>query len=188
MRERPYSIPGPSEAVSALPSECRVLAAFESALGIQGTVELDQGGHEPRPTGLMTGTQPGTAVTVEIFVKRDVITKVRIGLELLAGTVDWAPAVLVAREGPNQAFGNLPAHLEQVHQLARTGRALDFEVVAVVEIKVHQRPQNQYVHRQPNRAPPVGVATEHAAVGLARQILDAVLLAVHAKDIGITCV
>src|SRR6187431_418908 len=70
MRERPYSIPGPSEAVSAVPSECRVLAPFERTLGIQGTVELDQCGHEPRPTGLMTGTQPGTTITVEILVER----------------------------------------------------------------------------------------------------------------------
>ena len=69
--------------------------------------------------------------------------------------------------------------------VARAGRALDLEVVAVVEVELQQRPDDQRVDRHPDRPAPVGVAAEHAGVRLGRQVVDAVLLAADVEDVRV---
>ena len=74
--------------------------------------------------------------------------------------------------------------LEQVHLVARAGRALDLEPVAVVAVELDQPAEDHDVHREPDRAAPVGVAAEHPGVRLGGQVVDAVLLPVpveHAR-------
>ena len=72
--------------------------------------------------------------------------------------------------------GDLGRDLEQVQLAARAGRALDLEPVAVVAVQLQQAAQDHQVHREPDRPAPVGVAAEHAGVGLGRQVVDVVLL------------
>ena len=67
--------------------------------------------------------------------------------------------------------------------LPEPGGAFDLEVVAVVQVEVQQRPDDQRVHRHPDRAAPVGVAAEHAGVRLGRQVVHPVLLAVDVEDV-----
>ena len=80
------------------------------------------------------------------------------------------------------------AHLEEVHHLAGPGGAFNLEVVAVVEVEVQERPDDEGVHRHPDRPPPVGVAAEHAGVRLGRQVVHPVLLAIHVENIRVLLV
>lgn len=57
---------------------------------------LQQFGHQGRPSGLMAGAQSRAVVAVEIFVKRDVIAEMWIGLELLSPAEDRTPPVFVS--------------------------------------------------------------------------------------------
>ncbi len=164
------------------------LARLEKPYRVQQTVQLDQLGHVSGPAGLMAGPEPGAVVAVEVLVEEHVVAPVRIGLEFLRGAVDGAPSLPVAGEHPDQPVGDLLAHLEQVHFVARPGGAFDFEVVAVEQIEVLQRPQDHDVHRHPDRAPPVGIAAEHAGVRLGREVADPVLLAVNVEPVGVLLV
>ncbi len=85
---------------------------------------------------------------------------------------------------PGQAIGDFVGDLEEVHQVAGTSGALDFEVVAVIRKIVHQGADDQRVDRHPDRSPPIRVAAKHAAVRLGRQITHPIFLAAHRKDIG----
>src|SRR6266403_782403 len=152
---------------------------FQAPLGIQGTVKLDELGHESGPTGLVTCAQSGAIVAMEVFKEVDVVAPEGIALEFLCAAIDWSAAMVVAQEDPGQPVRDLFAHLEEVQQLAGAGGTFDFEIVAVVQIEVQQRSDNERVHRHPDWSPPVGVAAEHAGVGLGRQVVYAVLLAVY---------
>ena len=75
----------------ALP-ERGFFALCQGLLGIQETVDLDELRHDPGPTGLMAGAQPGAVVAVEVFVKEDEILPVGVLLELFRPPVNGPPA------------------------------------------------------------------------------------------------
>jgi len=77
-----------------------LLTNLQCVLGIQKPEKLHGLGHQPRPTGLVTGAQPDTVVAVEVFVEEDVIPPVAIALELFGTTIDGPSTVLVAGEDP----------------------------------------------------------------------------------------
>src|SRR5262245_34425583 len=53
----------------------------------------EQRGDQRRPAGLMTGTDAGAVVSVEVFIKRNVIPPVRVALEIVVVAPDCtAPA------------------------------------------------------------------------------------------------
>ena len=60
---------------------------------------------------------------------------IEIRLELLRTSVHRPVARFILKENPGQTVGNFLRDLEQVHQLARAGRTLDFEIVAVIKIE-----------------------------------------------------
>ncbi len=89
----------------------------------------------------------------------------------------------VAQENPGEPVRDFLADLEEVHEFAGSRGAFDFEVVAVIQVEAQQRPDNERVHRHPDRSPPVGVATEHASVRLRRQVVHSVLLATRMENV-----
>src|SRR5690349_21446585 len=92
--------------------ECGLSAHLQGPLGIQRTVKLDQFGNQAGPASLMASAEPGAVVTVEVFVKEDVIAPVWIVLELLRAAVDGPMAMLVAGEYPGEPVGDLTTYLE----------------------------------------------------------------------------
>src|SRR5688572_17141374 len=108
------------------------LAELEHVVERQHAAHLDQAGDEAGPPGLMAGADAGAVVAVEVFVEQHVIAPVRIRLELFGPAVDRPAAMLVAAERAAQAQPDLDDHLTEVHHAARTGRALDGELVAEV--------------------------------------------------------
>ncbi len=120
-------------------------AYFEDPVGIEETVKLNAFGNESGPSGLVTCAQPGTIVAMEVFIEENVVAPEWITLELFRAAVDRSPAMLVAQEDPGEAVRDLFADLKQVHQLAGSRGAFDFEVVTVIQIEVQQRPDNERV-------------------------------------------
>ncbi len=72
-------------------------------------------------------------------------------------------------------------YLEQGHEVAGAGWALDREAVSVVRAKAQERGIEEEVYRHPLRASPVGVAAEHSAVGVAGEVADEMLLSAHVE-------
>ena len=62
-----------------------------------------------------------------------------------------------------------------------TGRAFDFELVAVKRVQVQERSDDKHVDGHPDGPTPVGIASEHPIVRFGRQVLDSVLLAANPK-------
>src|SRR5262249_54800765 len=97
--------------------------------------EFDQLRDDTRPARLVAGAKACAIVTVEIFVEEDVIFPLRIGLKFLRPAVYRPPARPVAQKDPGEPMGDVPGHLEQGHDRARTGWTLDFEGVTVIQIE-----------------------------------------------------
>jgi len=136
----------------------------------------------------VTGADAGAVVAVEIFVEQQIVPPIRIALEFF-GTAEHRPTPgFVAQKDPGQPIGDLAGDLEQVHRLARAGRTFDPEVVAVIEVVLHQSANQQHIDRHPYRSAPVRVAAEHAGVRLRRQIIHPVFLPADIKNIGMICV
>src|ERR1700722_11464110 len=77
-----------------------------------GSRGIHAGKGETDPTGLMTGTKAGPVVTVEVLVKQDQSTPVRIVLESLRAAVDRSPHVIALEEDVGEPAGNLLGHPE----------------------------------------------------------------------------
>src|SRR5271157_1255756 len=143
-------------------------AGIQKLLRVETTEKLDQLCDHAGPTGLMTGPEARAVIAVEVLVEQDVILPVGIGLEFLRAAVHRTPAGFIPQEDPLQTIGYFMGDLEQVHQFARAGGTLDFEVVTVIEIEREHGADQHHVYRHPYRPTPVGISTEHAGVGFGR--------------------
>ena len=84
-----------------------------------------------RSTRLMAGADAGAVVTMKVFIEQQIVPRVGIALKLF-GAAENRPPPFVAQENADQAISDFVRYFEQVHQDSRAGRALDFEVVAVI--------------------------------------------------------
>src|SRR5215472_18635013 len=66
------------------------LSTGKKRVRIDLPIEMNQPSYDSGPSCLMTGAQSSSVVTVEIFVKQNVVAPVRVVLELLRASVDWA--------------------------------------------------------------------------------------------------
>src|SRR5713101_5449121 len=64
-------------------------------------------------------------------------------------------AFLVAQPNFDQAIGKLVCDLVQCQEISRARRTFDFEIVAVVMMKLLERLNQQIIDWKPNRAAPV---------------------------------
>src|SRR5262249_43555105 len=76
-------------------------------------VLADELGHDAGPSGLVARTEAGARVAMEIFVERDEVAPVRIGLELLPIAVDGPPPVRVEGEEADQPVGEIGRDLPE---------------------------------------------------------------------------
>src|SRR5262245_37193617 len=93
---------------------------------------LQQFGDEPRPTGLVRCAGATSTVAVKVFVKEQVVAKVWVVLHSVVVTENRASAFIIAQEEPGQPRGELARYFFDGVIAARSGGALDLEVVAVV--------------------------------------------------------
>src|SRR5262245_57590048 len=114
--------------------KCSGFPRLEKLRPVEVAEEFDQLRDDTGPARLVAGAQARAIVTMEIFVEQEVIFPLRIGLKFLRPAVHRPPARPIAQKDPGEPLGDVPGHLEQVHDLARTGRTLDGEGVAVIQI------------------------------------------------------
>jgi len=114
------------------------LGARQQALRIQPAKHLHKLGDKPRPTCLVAGAEAGSVIPMKIFVEQDAVLPMGILLELACASVNRTAAMLVPQEDPRQAVRNLASDLEQVHLVARSSRALDSEIITVIEVEAEQ--------------------------------------------------
>lgn len=62
------------------------------------TALLEELRDQSRPTRLVTGANAGTVVSVKVFVERNQVAPIGIGLKLFCGTEYWSPLVAIAQE------------------------------------------------------------------------------------------
>src|SRR5512135_181221 len=128
--------------------------SFHPALAISPP---DQLSHQCGPAGLMAGPEPGAVVAVEVFVERDVIAPVWVGLEdeVVSEHRPTATTRLVLQEEPDQTAGEFVGNLAQVHPAARPGRQLDPQRRTEVSVVLAQRLDQRVVDWEPDRPAPV---------------------------------
>src|SRR5262245_60226854 len=121
---------------------------------------LDQLRHQPRPTRLVIRANAGARVAMEVFVEKDQVAPVGIGLECLESAVDWPAAIRSAQEDARKAPRQLAGHIPERQELSGSRRELGLELAAVEVVEALERFHDEEIHREPDRAPPVRVAAE----------------------------
>jgi hypothetical protein len=160
-------------------------AALPPGLGIEMPKDFDQRRHQPGPSGLMAGADACAVVAMEIFIEQQAVAPVGVALELLGSAEHRPPAGFIVQEDPSQSVGDFARDLEQVHRVARAGGALDFEVVAIIQVILQQGADQQHVDRHPDRPAPVRIAAKHAGVRLRREVVHPIFLALRPEGIGL---
>src|SRR6476660_9050370 len=106
-------------------------AEIDELLGGAGREQVHAPGDEPRPTRLVARPEPGPVVPVEVLVEQEMVTPVRVVLELSHAAIHRSPALAVAQEDAGQPARELLGDLVQVHVPAGAGRTLNGEILAV---------------------------------------------------------
>src|SRR5262249_42513336 len=83
----------------------RPVTVLQHAVRVELAEALDHPGHQAGPPGLVRGAEPGPVVPVEVLVKQDEVTPVRVLLENPVPAVDGAQPVAAAQEGARQPAG-----------------------------------------------------------------------------------
>src|SRR5262249_30744205 len=107
----------------------RVRPARAAGCGADPCHLAEAAGHEQRPT-LGAGTEPPSGLAVEVLVERDGIVEMRIRPRALVAETRPAPG-RVGDEQAREPRRDLLRHLSQVHEPARSGRALYAQLVSV---------------------------------------------------------
>src|SRR5260221_13422388 len=115
---------------------------------------------QARPPGLMRGPKALAGVAIEILVKEQVVAEMHIALELRAPAENRPLAIVLAREEPSDSPRDLVGDTRDRHVAARSGRAFDLEVVAVIAVKAVKRGDDEEIERQPDRTAPIRVGAE----------------------------
>src|SRR5258708_24587466 len=112
-------------------------------------------------------------------MKEQVVAEMRVALKLRTPAEDRALAVGLPREEPGDAVRELIGDTRDGHVVARFGRALDLEVVAVIAVKAAKRGDDEEIERQPDRTAPVRVAAKLIASRLSGAVSDDAAMAVQ---------
>jgi hypothetical protein len=81
-----------------LSREYCVPVSLQGVRPIEATEKLDGRGNVTSPPGLVSGTQPGTVIPVEVFIEQHAVLPAGIGLELLHAAVHWPSRVSIPQE------------------------------------------------------------------------------------------
>lgn len=119
-------------------------------MGVEVAKDFDQACGHACPSGLVARSEAGTVVAMKVLVEQLIAPPMRIALELRGSPVHRTSAGFVAQKNSGQPTGDFPGNLEQIHQVARAGRALNPEAVTVIVEVVHEGANDQCVNRQPD--------------------------------------
>src|SRR5215204_4738795 len=149
---------------------------------------LQEFGHQTGPARLMIRADTGSIVAVEVLVKQNQIAPMWIVLVPWIVAMHGPMPVLGAQKDSGQPSRNFRRNLPQSHVRAGASRTLYFELVAKVMVKLLQGFNEKKVHRKPDGAAPIRVATEQAGRRLCRLISHRVLTAVDGQHVRLVFV
>src|SRR5215470_14254456 len=142
------------------------------------TALFDELGDQAGPAGLVAGADSGAVIPVKVFIKENQIAPVRVGLKYFLSASDRAAAVVIAQKNVSQPAGDFCRDLPEIGLGLRMRWAFHFEVLAVVVMKLLQRFDEEIVHREPDRAAPIRIATEQTCGGFRGFVFDTAHVAV----------
>src|ERR1700692_2462398 len=136
---------------------------------------LHQLGDNARPSGLMAGAQASAGVAMEVLVKENQVSPMRVRLELLQVAEYRSVALFVTKKDDCHSARQLPCPYPQRLHVSRSSRELDFEIVTDIVVEFLQGLDQQKIHRKPDGATPVRIASEDSGQRFARLIVHSVL-------------
>src|SRR6187549_2184723 len=123
---------------------------------VGASLSADHVGDDPCPARLVTRSQPGAVVAVEVLVEEDVVLPGRIALELVDPAVTGPASVLADEEERDEPPAEVLADLRERSTLAGACRVLELEVVTEVPGVAEHGVDDEVVDREPDRPAPVG--------------------------------
>src|SRR5262249_19944662 len=138
---------------------------------------LEAADRKRRPS-LVAGAHPAPGVATEVLGEGDEVTPVRIVAQARVLPVARATSAGAAHEQAGEPVRELARNLGEVHATTGTRRPLDLERVAVEGMGPLERREEEVVHGEPSRSPPVRVATEERRLRLGGRVVHLVLPAV----------
>src|ERR1700676_1301703 len=108
----------------------------------------------------MTGAHPKTGVAVEVLVKEKQVAPMRIRLKLFQVAKYWPATLFVTKKNVCHPARQLTRHVPQRLHVSRSSRELDFEIITQIVVELLQGFDQKKIHREPNRAAPVRIASE----------------------------
>ena len=130
-------------------------------LGVGGEV-VNQIKHQTTPSRLVTGTNAGPIITMEVLIKQEIILPIGVALKGPLTAKDWSKAFSIACENGNESVREILGNFVEVCHLAATGWEFNLEVVAEIRVVDTQRANDREVDWHPDRPAPVAVAAEQA--------------------------
>ena len=115
---------------------CPACRAFAICSCSASALLLNQHCHEASPARLVTCAKSRAAITVKVFMEQKIVTPVEITLQLVVFPIIRAVSRLAPQEKADEALREFISHLLQGQILARSRRALDLKIVAVVMIEL----------------------------------------------------
>src|SRR5258708_20117110 len=103
----------------------------------------------------MAGANPAPIIAGKILVEENEIETMRIALKKFRAARYGPAAVRIAEKNVNEPPGNFGGYLPEIGFVAGMRGALDFEVFAVIVVKLLQRFHEQIVHGKPDGPAPV---------------------------------
>ena len=132
----------------------------------------------------MARAEAAAGFAVEVFVKQNQVSPMRVGGVFLDLAMAGPRAVFVRQESAGQPAGDLLRGFLQVHHVPGAGGAFDLEAVAIEMVITLERFDDQVIDREPDRSAPIGVAAEEVARPFAWHIIDPMLFVAGVEDVG----
>src|SRR6516225_7245010 len=140
---------------------CGNLAQIKGLLSRGRRKKMHGARNNPCPSGLVACAEPSSAVAMEVLIKQQVVPPKRVLLKLAGSPIDGPLAIPVFQKDARLSTGYFRRHLVQVHLTARPGGTLNHELIAVEEIILEQRADDERIEGRPNGPAPVRVSSKH---------------------------
>src|SRR4029077_819430 len=111
---------------------------------------LDEFRDEAGPAGLVRRAEAGAGIAMKIIVKQIAMSILRAVGPIAGRAGKCALVFFVAQKKLDQSIGKLVRDFIQMHEPAGSGWAFNFEIVAVVMVKLLERLDEQVINRKPH--------------------------------------
>src|ERR1700691_5842351 len=133
----------------------------------------------------MTRAHSGTGGAVKVLVKQNQVSPMRVCLELLQFAEDRATALFVTQKDVCHPARQLPRYVPQRPHVSRSSRKLNSKIVTEIVVELLQGFDQEEIHRKPDGATPVRIASEQSGQRFARLIVHPVLGSVDVEYVRI---